>query len=68
MQIPLWVFAITCMLEFLHLWHPPILEEFKATFVGRLLIGTTFSWENFLLWSKLFLGLFLAATIKSKRS
>lgn len=48
MQIPLWVFTITCMLEFLQLWHPPTLEQFRATFLGRLLIGTTFSWWDFL--------------------
>lgn len=48
MQIPLWVFGITCLLEFLQLWHPPILEQFRATFVGRLLIGTTFSSWDFL--------------------
>ena len=48
MQIPLWVFGITCVLEFLQMWHPPILEQFRATFLGRLLIGTTFVWRDFL--------------------
>ena len=48
MQIPLWIFGITCILEFLQLWHPPILEQFRATFLGRLLIGTTFVWWDFL--------------------
>jgi hypothetical protein len=48
MQIPLWVFSITCGLEFLQLWHPPILEQFRATFLGRILIGTTFVWWDFL--------------------
>jgi len=48
MQIPLWVFGITCALEFLQLWHPPILEQFRATFLGRILIGTTFVWWDFL--------------------
>ena len=46
-QIPLWVFGVTCGLEFLQLWHPPILEQFRSTFLGRMLIGTTFSWWDF---------------------
>ena len=46
-QIPLWVFGVTCGLEFLQLWHPPMLEQFRSTFLGRMLIGTTFSWWDF---------------------
>ncbi|WP_414585048.1 DUF2809 domain-containing protein [Scytonema sp. PCC 10023] len=46
-QIPLWVFIITCILEFLQLWHPPLLEEFRATLIGKWLIGTTFAWWDF---------------------
>ncbi|WP_460201009.1 ribosomal maturation YjgA family protein [Scytonema sp. NUACC21] len=46
-QIPLWVFLITCILEFLQLWHPPLLEEFRATLIGKWLIGTTFAWWDF---------------------
>ena len=46
-QIPVWVFGVTCGLEFLQLWHPPILE-FRSTFIGPALIGTTFSWWDFL--------------------
>lgn len=46
-QIPLWVFSVTCALEFLQLWHPPVLEQFRATFLGRALIGSTFAWWDF---------------------
>ncbi|KAB8334207.1 DUF2809 domain-containing protein [Scytonema tolypothrichoides VB-61278] len=46
-KIPLWVFIITCILEFLQLWHPPLLEEFRTTLIGKWLIGTTFSWWDF---------------------
>ncbi len=46
-QIPLWVFIITCILEFLQLWHPPLLEQFRATLIGKWLIGTTFTWWDF---------------------
>ncbi len=47
-QICLWVFIITCVLEILQLWHPPLLEQMRSTLVGRLLLGTTFSWWDFL--------------------
>ena len=46
-QIPLWVFIITCILEFLQLWHPPLLQQMRSTLIGRLLLGTTFSWWDF---------------------
>lgn len=47
-QIPLGVFIITCILEILQLWHPPLLQQMRSTLVGRLLLGTTFSWWDFL--------------------
>ncbi|AFZ22474.1 Protein of unknown function (DUF2809) [Cylindrospermum stagnale PCC 7417] len=46
-QIPLGVFVITCILEFLQLWHPPLLEAIRATLIGKLLLGTTFAWWDF---------------------
>jgi Protein of unknown function (DUF2809) len=46
-QIPLWVFVVTCILEFLQLWHPPLLEEVRATLIGKLLLGATFAWWDF---------------------
>lgn len=46
-QIPLWVFLVTCILECLQLWHPPLLEQMRSTLVGRLLLGSTFSWWDF---------------------
>ncbi|WP_193194195.1 DUF2809 domain-containing protein [Nostoc sp. MG11] len=46
-QIPLWVFVITCILELLQLWHPPLLEEIRTTLIGKLLLGTTFAWWDF---------------------
>lgn len=45
--IAIWVFAITCSLEFLQLWHPHFLTIVRATFIGRTLIGTSFSWWDF---------------------
>ena len=41
------VFAVTCALEFLQLWHPPFLETIRATFLGAALIGTTFVPSDF---------------------
>nr|WP_313954451.1 DUF2809 domain-containing protein [Anabaena subtropica] len=46
-QIPIWVFVITCFIEFLQLWHPPLLNEIRATLIGKLLLGTTFAWWDF---------------------
>nr|WP_242034293.1 DUF2809 domain-containing protein [Richelia sinica] len=46
-QIPILVFIITSILEFLQLWQPPILTAIRATLIGKWLIGTTFSWWDF---------------------
>lgn len=45
--IPLWVFVVTCLIEFLQLWKNPFLDAIRATFVGRTLLGTTFVWLDF---------------------
>lgn len=41
------VFVITCFLEFLQLWHPTFLEILRSNFVGRTILGTTFTWSDF---------------------
>jgi hypothetical protein len=41
------VFLITALLEFLQLWHPPFLKTIRSTFLGRTLIGTSFSGWDF---------------------
>ena len=46
-RIPVGVFAVTCALEVLQLWHPPFLEAIRSHFLGRALIGTTFVWWDF---------------------
>ena len=46
-KVPAVVFAVTCALEFLQLWHPAFLETLRATFLGRALLGTTFVWLDF---------------------
>jgi hypothetical protein len=42
------VLFATCCLEFLQLWHPAWLEAYRGTLAGRLLLGTTFEWTDFL--------------------
>jgi hypothetical protein len=46
-RIPLSVFVVTCCLEFLQLWHPAWLQAIRATFAGRMLLGTTFVTADF---------------------
>src|SRR6476661_950984 len=41
-RIALGVFLATCAIEVSQLWHSPLLEAIRRTFVGRMLIGTTF--------------------------
>ena len=47
-QIPLWVFIVTCILEVLQLWHPPLLEQSRATFWGKMILGTQFDGWDFI--------------------
>ncbi|AFZ24690.1 Protein of unknown function (DUF2809) [Cylindrospermum stagnale PCC 7417] len=46
-QIPLWVLVITCLLEFMQLWHPPFLNWVRSFWWGKMLIATTFTWADF---------------------
>ena len=41
------VFAVTCFLEFLQLWPPTFLEFLRSNFVGRTILGTSFTWLDF---------------------
>ncbi|NJK39537.1 MAG: DUF2809 domain-containing protein [Oscillatoriales cyanobacterium RM2_1_1] len=47
-KVAVWVFIITCILEVLQLWKPPFLQAIRATLMGRLLLGTSFSLWDFL--------------------
>jgi hypothetical protein len=46
-RIPLWVFSLTSTLEVFQLWHPVILEKVRSHFLGRTLVGTSFTWWDF---------------------
>ena len=41
------VLAGTCVLEFMQLWHPPLLESLRSHLLGALILGTTFDWMDF---------------------
>ena len=45
--VALLVFILTCILEILQLSRATFLEEIRSNSMGRLLIGTTFSWWDF---------------------
>jgi len=46
-RIGIGVLAATCAIEFLQLWHPPLLEAMRSHFVGRTILGSTFDWSDF---------------------
>ncbi|NEO86776.1 MAG: DUF2809 domain-containing protein [Spirulina sp. SIO3F2] len=46
-QVPIWVFGLTCVIEFAQLWHPAWLDAIRATLPGRLILGNTFVWLDF---------------------
>ncbi|MGB7441313.1 MAG: DUF2809 domain-containing protein [Coleofasciculaceae cyanobacterium] len=45
--IPLWVFIITCIIEFIQLLQTPFLQVLRASFLGKWLLGSTFVWWDF---------------------
>jgi hypothetical protein len=47
-QVTLWVFGITAAVETLQLWQPEWLQALRATLVGQLFLGSTFSPADFL--------------------
>ena len=56
-NIAIWVFAITSILEVAQLWHPAFLEYLRSFYLGRVLLGTTFVWSDFVYYA---LGALLA--------
>jgi len=47
LNIAIWVFAITCTIEFLQLRHSPFLEMLRGNFIGRTILGNSFNWDDF---------------------
>ncbi|MBN2519435.1 MAG: DUF2809 domain-containing protein [Bacteroidales bacterium] len=56
-QIAILVFLVTCSLEFLQLWHPVFLEKVRSYFIGKILLGNSFVWTDFIYY---FFGCFIA--------
>jgi hypothetical protein len=46
-RIAVWVFAVTCTLEVMQLWHPRVLERIRSTFLGAAVLGNYFDWWDF---------------------
>lgn len=46
-KIAFWILTITSSLEFLQLWHPPLLELLRSNFIGRTILGNSFNWGDF---------------------
>ena len=40
-------FLITAILELLQLWNPDFLELIRSNFIGRTILGSSFSWLDF---------------------
>ena len=62
-KIAISVFIITCILEFLQLWHPIFLEMIRDTFIGRTIIGTSFVPSDFIYY---FIGSFVGWVLLEK--
>jgi hypothetical protein len=41
------VLLITCVLEFLQLWHPGFLQLLRGHFIGQAILGDYFAWSDF---------------------
>jgi len=46
-RLSLWVFVLTSFLELLQLYQTPWIEKLREPFLGKVLLGTTFSWWDF---------------------
>ena len=42
------VFLLTCLLEFLQLWHPAFLELLRSNFICRTILGNSFNCSDFI--------------------
>ncbi len=45
--IAVWVLIITCTLEFSQLLNNSFLEAIRSTYIGRTIIGISFTWSDF---------------------
>jgi hypothetical protein len=45
------IFLITCSLEFVQLYSSPPLEVIRSNYIGRAIIGSSFSWTDFIFYA-----------------
>jgi hypothetical protein len=46
-KIAVWVCVASCVGELLQLWQPPLLQTIRATWIGRIVLGNTFTVLDF---------------------
>jgi hypothetical protein len=46
-RIAIGVLIATCILEFMQLWHTPLLQWLRSFFIGRTILGSYFDWSDF---------------------
>ena len=46
-KIAIWVFSVTCVLEFVQLSDNSFLEIIRSNFIGQTIIGNSFTWSDF---------------------
>ncbi len=64
-KISLGIFLITCVIEFLQLWKAGFLTFLRGNFIGRTILGTSFSWLDF---PHYLLGFFISWILLNKLS
>ena len=47
LRVAIWVFIITCILEFVQLLDNSFLEIIRSNFIGQTIIGNSFTWSDF---------------------
>ncbi|MBW4515094.1 MAG: DUF2809 domain-containing protein [Timaviella obliquedivisa GSE-PSE-MK23-08B] len=46
-KVAVWVCVASCVSELLQLWQPPFLQAIRATWLGRIVLGNTFTLSDF---------------------
>jgi hypothetical protein len=64
-NIAIGVFLATSILEFLQLWHLPILNQIRSYTIGSYLIGNVFQWTDFIYYA---IGCFVGYIVLRKLS
>ncbi|HEY9849071.1 MAG TPA: DUF2809 domain-containing protein [Leptolyngbyaceae cyanobacterium] len=67
LRVALGVFIFNSAIEFFQLWQPPSLQAIRHTLFGRLFLGYSFVWEDFLYYAiGCTLGFILVHNLKAK--